>query len=601
MSQPIATNRVKCTWCQSIARETKRVTIGKNVFISLECGHTLIRDAMVADQEVQIVSRDGKSPYPYQIRSAEFFEAAEMNGICAHEMGVGKTVVECILLRRNWELLTKNEGKILVVCKSGLRYQWWLELIRWTGKVPQIIDGSKDKPQFGYFDIFIVSFDTLRLLRPDTDREYQIMQAAGLEGDEFYHRKKGKKVKVPKILWPDELCARFTHICIDECQMMKNPDASRTRALKQIASAWQRVKKVNIADPEEGIERFVDPVKPRIMGLSGTPIKNDAAEYATILHMVRPEMFPSEAGFIAHDCRPIGSRFMLRNAERFHEKTKDFILRYTRDEVLPDLPKIFRQFRYIELEGGDLEAYKRAIKEFQEYTDKIEEISMRDITNILGYFARMRRITGVAKIKGVLEFVEEFLLSNDRKLVIFLHHKDCATGLFAALSNLAKEAAMDEPLLLTSNLDMIGRQEVINEFKGVKTRVVTNDDGTITQIEEPTGKNHRIMIASTLAAGEGLNLQFCSDCVIMERQWNPANEEQAEARFPRPGSLADKVNVTYAIAAGTIDDFLTELVERKRAIVKNTLDGAEEPWDESSLMVELANILRIKGLKKWEV
>lgn len=572
MSKPIATNRRECPWCKKVAEEKSRVKIGDRLFLTLHCGHSIIRDAVEAE-EVEVVSKDGKRPYPYQIKSAKFFEDADLSGICAHEMGVGKTVVEQLLLLRNWERLTQNGGKILIVCKSGLRYQWFLETIRWTGKIPQIIDGSRDLPQLDFFDIFIVSFDTLRLLRPDTDREYEMWQAAGFGGteDTTFVGKNGKKKKIPKIVWSDELCAQFSHICIDECQMMKNPDASRTRALKKISSAWQRMGKS---------------VPPSIMGLSGTPIKNDASEYATILHMVRPEMFPSEMGFIAHHCRPIGSgnRFALRDPERFHEMTKDFILRYTRDEVLPELPKIFRQFRYIDLEGGDLEAYKRAVKDFQDTFDDIEDISAKEMTNILGMFARMRRITGVAKVQGIQDTVEEFLLDNNRKIVLFVHHKDVGTMLYSSLSKLCQDGAFCEPLMLTSELNMMQRQEIVEKFRG--------GDGL---------PNHRILIASTLAAGEGLNLQFCSDCIICERQWNPANEEQAEARFPRPGSLADKVNVIYAIAAGTIDDFLTELVERKRSIVGNTLDGTNVAWDESSLMMELANILRVKGLKKWQV
>jgi len=51
--------------------------------------------------------------------------------------------------------------------------------------------------------------------------------------------------------------------------------------------------------------------------------------------------------------------------------------------------------------------------------------------------------------------------------------------------------------------------------------------------------NCRIMLASTLAAGEGLNLQFCSFYIMMERQWNPANEEQPEGRFSRPEQTAN--------------------------------------------------------------
>jgi SNF2 family DNA or RNA helicase len=109
------------------------------------------------------------------------------------------------------------------------------------------------------------------------------------------------------------------------------------------------------------------------------------------------------------------------------------------------------------------------------------------------------------------------------------------------------------------------------------------------------------MLLSTQAAAEGLNLQFCSDCLIMERQWNPSTEEQAEARFTRPGSTADRVNAHYLIAAGTIDDFFTELVEIKRRNVAQTLDGQEFEWDEKSLMAELGRVAMEKGLRKWKL
>jgi len=110
----------------------------------------------------------------------------------------------------------------------------------------------------------------------------------------------------------------------------------------------------------------------------------------------------------------------------------------------------------------------------------------------------------------------------------------------------------------------------------------------------------RVMIASTLASGEGLNLQFCSDAVMLEKQWNPANEEQAETRFTRFGSTAEHVNVTYMISVGTIDEWLTELVEKKRALIKKIVDREENvEWEQSSLMKELADILYAKGGKRW--
>lgn len=601
VSAPLATLRQKCPFCGKNALEKARKKMGKSFMVSLECGHTIFQarlettiaqvesgktaEQIEIEEAEKFVSSDGKHAYPYQMRSAKFFEACGMNGICAHEMGVGKMVISCILAKRNKKQVTP----MLFVCKSGLRYQAFLEIVRWTGMIPQIIESSSDLPHFEYFPIIIISYDTLRLVRPDITLDWERENEAHGQVEERVGLHRGKVKGAKKIKWSDEICAKFKHIVLDECQLIKNPEASRTRAIKRIASAWQRVAMGKA---------------PRIMGLSGTPIKNDASEYAPILHLVNPTMFPSETGFIARHCTQIGdsSRYRLRNPEAFHEQTKDFILRYTRAEVLPELPAISRTFRYAEIQpGAELERYQEVIKEFQEFMDKKESISMRDITNLLGFFSRMRRITGVAKVSAAMDFIEEFLLGTERKLVVFLHHKETAATLFAALEKLMAEGGMDAPLSLHSGLSMMGRQDIVAQFKGVTIK--TKDDGTIEEI--PTGKNHRVMIASTQAAGEGLNLQFASDCLIMERQWNPANEEQAEARFPRPGSLltgtGEKVNATYLIAAGCIDDFLTELVERKRSIVASTLDNKELKWDESSLMVELANILHVKGLTKWQV
>lgn len=604
MSNPIATLRQKCPFCGANAQEKHRKVVGKSDMISLECGHTLFikrlettiqaveqgktPEELEIEEALAYTSRDNKHPYPYQIRSAKFFEAAGLNGICAHEMGVGKMVIANLLVKRN----LKEVAPVLFVCKSGLRYQAFMEFVRWTGLVPQIIESSSDLPMFDLgFKVFIISYDTLRLVRPDIDREWEALFAAmGEEQDKPAGINRKRNGGAKKVRWTDEICSQFKFIVLDECQLIKNPDASRTRAIKKIASAWQRIPQAK---------------QPRIMGLSGTPIKNDASEYGTILHLVNPTMFPSETGFIARDCYPIGSgnRYKLRNPEQFHEKTKGFILRYTRAEVLPELPAISRMFRYAEvMPGTELDAYTEVVKEFQEFmdkaTEKTGEIGMRDITNILGYFSRMRRITGTAKVPEAMDFIEEFLLDTDRKLVVFVHHHETASALYAALEKLMVEAAMDPPLLAMPPFDARRRQEIINQFKGVE--IVLKDDGSYEEV--PSGKNHRVMIASTQAVGEGFNLQFCSDCLIMERQWNPSNEEQAEARFPRPGTLLgreDKINATYLIAAGTIDDFLTELVERKRSILYSTLENKEVEWEESSLMVELANALHTRGLKKW--
>lgn len=550
--------QTKCSYCGKLAKETSRITLGKEIWVSLECGHTLIHDALRPLSEfadIELISNDGKSLFPYQKEGVAFLEKADCNGLLLDEPGLGKTIQECALLARNKKQLLPALG----VVKSGLRAQWFVEIFRWTGMAAQVITSSRELPYFDHFDIFLVSIDTLRLLRPDI----KVVSDWDLALYESGHRKGRKPEKNPKVLWSDEVCARFKHVFVDESQKVKNESSSRTKALRKIIAAAN------------------DGKKARVVCMSGTNIEKHAGEFFVTLNLVRPELFPQQATFQIQHCEvssETGKIGGLKNPERFKELTKDFIIRRKREDVLPDLPKVFRQFRLAELEGGELEAYIQIVKEFQERMDDEERPMLP--TDILGYLSKMRHITGIAKVNPAVEFVEEFLLGTNRKLVIFLHHKMAAAILMKKLEQLCKDGAFAPPLQLHSALDLAQRTAVVEEF------------------QKP---ENRILVASTLAAGEGLNMQFCSDCLFMERQWNPSIEEQGEGRFTRPGSVADKVNAVYLIAAGTVDDFLTEIVEIKRRNMAQTLDYQEIEWEEQSLTMELAHVLQTKGLNKWKL
>ena len=302
-------------------------------------------------------------------------------------------------------------------------------------------------------------------------------------------------------------------------------------------------------------------------------------------------MFPREATFVQYECDSYWTGYGyktggLRNPERFKAKTANFIIRRERADVMPDLPKIQRQFQLHEM-GKEIEkAYDEALEMFRyEYNkgggDSLG--SFEESSNILAYLSRMRHLTGLAKIDPCIDNVMEFLGSNERKLTIFHHHKDVGDILVEKLNKILLELELKPALHLTADLDASKRYDMVMEFTSDPSR--------------------RLLVASTLASGEGLNLQVCSDCIMLERQWNPANEEQAEARFPRPGSTAQSISALYLVAVGTVDEFFSEIVERKREIVANTLNGSEASveWDQSSIMKELAATLAASGSRKWTV
>jgi SNF2 family DNA or RNA helicase len=273
----------------------------------------------------------------------------------------------------------------------------------------------------------------------------------------------------------------------------------------------------------------------------------------------------------------------LKNPELFKERTKHFIIRHERKDVLPDLPPIQRNFRFSELGDKVEKAYIETFKQFRAEYNSEGCDSFDEQSNILAYLSKMRHLVGLSKIDPCIDFCMEFLGSCDRKITIFVHHKDVGEILIDKLTSILKMLDLNPPLKIIAEMNSQARFNTVNAF--------TNDP------------KHRVLIASTLAAGEGLNLQVCSDFIILERQWNPANEEQAEARFPRPGQQAQSINGTYFVAVGTVDEFFAEIVERKREIVHSTLEGrtSEQSWDQSSVIKELAETLANNGGRKWSI
>ena len=139
------------------------------------------------------------------------------------------------------------------------------------------------------------------------------------------------------------------------------------------------------------------------------------------------------------------------------------------------------------------------------------------------------------------------------------------------------ENELPKPLSMTADLDSTERFKLQENFNG---------------------KESRLMIASTLASGEGLNLQTCSDCVMHERQWNPQNEQQAEGRFIRIGQTAQSVNATYVHGDDTIDTILDGIVERKRIFFESAMNkGVTAQWSESGLIKDLTDSILNKRKK----
>jgi SNF2 family DNA or RNA helicase len=522
--------RQECKTCGKIAIEESRTRIGKTFIIKLACGHLLTSVSLASDKKdyERVIFADGAKPRSYQLDAVRFAEESNVRCIIADEQGLGKTIeVGSLLFLHRAKLFPA-----VITVPTTVKKQWMHELYRiFDGpkniKI-QVIQTSKERAIPG-FDVYIVTYDILK-----DEKMFEFL--------------------------PD---GTIKLIVIDECQRIKNHLSDRAKAVQRVARK-----------------------SPHILAMSGTPIKNNAGEYFTVLNLVKPTMFPHYQKYLDNYCdyynngwgNKVGG---LKDMHRFHEDTKDIIIRRTKAEVLKDLPSIDRKFYHVELDRKLNKAYAAALDDLEElmYSDGADSFAASGTK--IAIMSRLRHITGLSKVTECVDFVTEFILSTEeRKIVIFSHHQDVMEMIEAQLNPWLADGKFGKVCKLHSGLNGDQRADLVKEFKEDSTR--------------------RVMIASTLAAGEGLNLQFCSDAIILERQWNPANEEQAEARFHRFGQL-NNVSITYMLATGTIDEFFTELVEVKRSIVAATMDKKEIQWDQQSLMKELAEVLVMRGKKAWSL
>jgi len=539
----------ECAVCGKKAIEAKAFEAAGFKITILTCGHLIKKELPKLTPFETLVSNGWKEeiknckhvwdknrctvckefkPYPFQVTGMLALEkalATQRGFGIFDEQGLGKTVEALGLFAFRPDL-----APFLWIGKGGIVFQYYNEILRWLGPkyIPQVIQSGKDGILPG-LKAYICSYDMLRRM----DRKK--WAAAGIKT-----------------------------IILDECQNIKNPDSTRTTEVRELV-------------------RNVENVIP----LSGTPWKNRGSELFVALNMIDPKRCESFKRFVNRwvDYYASGDKYKeggIRDIKQFKVYFEGCFIRRERSEVLPELPLISRNKFYIQIEDAAKVRYDEALGDFvklwnQHVLEGTEEAFAGSAEGI-GELQKMRHIVGLSKIPATIEFVQEFLEDTNRKITVFVHHKDVGQILKNQLQRLGLAPVFE----ITSAMDANQRYDVQDRFNTTEKCV---------------------LIASTLASGEGLNLQTGSDCIMVERQWNPANEEQAESRFIRIGQLANAVIATYVVAENaSIEPLLDNIIEQKREQFHAVMNNSAMPqWSDKdtalSLMQQLANDYKKRGKK----
>lgn len=331
-------------------------------------------------------------------------------------------------------------------------------------------------------------------------------------------------------------------LVLDESHYCKNAAAKRTQAALQLASSV----------PRDGI----------VLALTGTPVMNRPTELVSQLRIVgRLADFGSGAQF--------GRRFRGPDAHlrlHWHLRARCFVRRLKAD-VLPQLPAKSRAVVPMELDNEP--EYRLAERDVIAWL-RSQPGDLRELDAKVAAALRAERLVRLnalkmlaaeGKLRSALAWIHDFLSSGER-LVVFARHRS------------VQQAVIDR---FPEALHILGSD-------GHSAR-----DAAAQAFQEPDREDNQMIVCSIEVAGQGITLTRSSNVVFLELDWTPAKHDQAEDRCHRIGQQ-DAVNATYLLAAGTIDETIAELLERKRSVIGAVTDGREE--DEEAVVDALVRELR---------
>ena len=340
-----------------------------------------------------------------------------------------------------------------------------------------------------------------------------------------------------------------TPVLVHNCHAIKSPQTLRTKCVKRLKAR-------------------------RKLGLTGTPILNKPVELFPVLEWLDPQHWTNWKYFVTRYCdaKPGWGKSLdvsgASNLDELNRKlTETVMYRITKEEALKDLPPRLRQLLVLpppesakplideekriwtlrEDTLAQLRAEKqRAIvaKDEAAYKDAASKLKST-FSAAMAAMSKIRHDLGVAKVPLANQHINDALDQGAEKIVVFAHHK-------AVLSAIADHFQPYGTLIITGETPAMERQGIVDAFQ-----------------KKP---EHRVIVLSILAAGVGLNLQAASHVVMVESDWRPGINDQAESRCHRHGQL-NSVLVQHLVFDGSLDAKMVRRCIEKQEVIDQAVDG----------------------------
>ncbi len=347
----------------------------------------------------------------------------------------------------------------------------------------------------------------------------------------------------------DELGAPTWEVAVfDEAQRIKNPRTKAARATRRVQAGFR-------------------------VALSGTPLENRLPELWSVVDLILPGYLGSERDFRTTYRNPTPHQL-----QRLRQRLSVLTLRRLKEQVLADLPDKVEDLRYCRLSPEQERLYRRVAEErtpliAAQLRDERSEIPYMHIFALLTRLKQVCDHPGLVAAEhaslpaGKLEVLDELLdeaLASDHRVVVFTQYATMVDLLEQHL-----EQRRIRPLTLTGSTR--DRDRIIRRFN--------------------SGQHERVLLATLLVGGVGIDLTGASIVVHYDRWWNPAKENQATDRVHRIGQRRF-VQVFKLVARDTIEERVDALIRSKLRLIEEVVVPTEKVV-QSLTRRELADLLGV--------
>ena len=317
-------------------------------------------------------------------------------------------------------------------------------------------------------------------------------------------------------------------LVLDEAQAVKNPDTQAARAIRALTPSKR-------------------------IALTGTPVENSVADLWSLEEFLNPGFLGDRKSFAERFAKPIAADERSTAGKRLRHALEPFVLRRLKSdkEIAAELGEKREIREYCELTADQRREYETALADF-----RASEHAQGDVFALL---TRLKLICdGESKLERLCELVGT-IFENGESALVFTQYAKIGAWLRGELEN---RFGRRFPFLHGS-LSAAQREEQIKAFQ--------------------SSKRPSLFILSLKAGGFGLNLTKATHVIHFDRWWNPAVENQATDRAHRIGQ-SKTVFVHLFICAGTLEEHVDEILERKARVADSVITEAE--WLEAAKLDE---------------